>query len=164
MPIPEGCEVSLKATPTAAQGAEAAQSPAWQSLGTGWAQLIWSWGHLSSYVSPGPRMNVGAELEGSRAELSRGPQSPGRHRVGVWTCRAPCSHGWGQASKGAAGSSPSLDSASTFIPSQPSWLWGQRTLELEQAVTALSQAPCASPHGQGLRHHGSTGADPLHGI
>lgn len=85
--------------------------------------------------------------------------------MGVGTCRAPCSHGRGQASKGAASSSPSLDSARPFTPSQASWLWGQRTLELEQAVTALSQALVPpSRMAKGLRHHGSTGADPLHGV
>lgn len=162
MPVPEGCETSLKATPATAQGAEAAQSPAWQSLGTGWAQSIWPWGHLSSYVSPGPRMNVGVELEGSREEGSS------RAQVGTEEGCGPAGHPAAMAGDRPArvlqAAVPAC-SASTFIPSQPSWLWGQRTLELEQAVTALSQAPRAPfQHGQVLRHHGTTGADPLHGL
>lgn len=163
MPVPEGCEASLKATPTVAQGAEAAKSPAWQ-FGDRVGSVDLALGSpLLIRLSRAPWMNVGAELEGSREEGA--PRAQVSTRQGWGPAGHPAANGRGQASEGAAGSSPSLATASPFIPFQASWLWGQRTLELEQAVTALSQAPHAPfPHSQGLRHHSSTGADPLHGV
>lgn len=96
-------------------------------------------------------MNVGVQLEGSREE-----ESP-RAQVGTEEGCGPAGHPTAM-----AGDRPArvlqaavlARSASTFIPSQPSWLWGQRTLELEQAVTALSQAPRAPGIKAPRQHRG----------
>lgn len=167
MPVLGGCEVSLKAPPATAQGAEAAQAPAW-----------WGWGKDrlgragSGVTSPRKALQGpgrGRELSWTMAEGSSGAQSrAGYGEGGAGPAELPHRCARGQASERWCRRLPqpghAQASASTPLPSQPSPLWGQ---SWDAAATAgcdsASPSPaCPLPTRQGLRHRGSTRADALH--